>query len=49
MNGLVFWYYLATEGLKEKNLTFTSNKRSRTTLETINHILVLSEVILKDI
>ena len=49
MDGLVFGYYQVTEGLTEKDLTFTSNKRSRTTLETINHRLVLSEVILKDI
>ena len=46
IDGLGFRYYWATEGLTEKDLAFKPNAEARTTLETINHILGLSKVIL---
>lgn len=46
VDGLGFRYYWATEGLTEKDLIFKPNKEARTTIETINHILDLSQVIL---
>ncbi|PQJ78782.1 hypothetical protein [Polaribacter porphyrae] len=46
IDGLGFRYYWATEGLKEKDLAFKPNSEARTTLETIDHILGLSQVIL---
>ncbi len=46
VDGLGFRYYWATEGLTEKDLVFKPNKEARTTLETIDHILSLSQVIL---
>lgn len=45
IDGLGFRYYWATEGLQPKDLSFQPNKEARTTLETINHILDLSQVI----
>lgn len=45
IDGLGFRYYWATEGLTEKDLAFKPNAAARTTLETIDHILGLSEVI----
>jgi len=45
VDGLGFRYYWATYGLTEKDLTFKPNSESRTTLETIDHILGLSQVI----
>ena len=45
IDGLGFRYYWATEGLQSKDLSFQPNKEARTTLETINHILDLSQVI----
>lgn len=46
VDGLGFRYYWATEGLVKKDLVFKPNKESRTTLETVDHILNLSQVIL---
>mgnify|MGYP003683253831 FL=1 len=46
VDGLGFRYYWATEGLTEKDLAFKPNEEARTTLETIDHILGLSQVIL---
>ena len=46
LDGLGFRYYWATEGLTEKDLGFQPNKEARTTAETIDHILGLSQVIL---
>jgi hypothetical protein len=46
VDGLGFRYYWATEGLMEKDLAFKPNKEARTTAETIDHILGLSQVIL---
>ena len=45
VDGLGFRYYWATYGLKEKDLAFKPNNEARTTLETIDHILGLSQVI----
>ncbi|CAM1347078.1 hypothetical protein [Tenacibaculum insulae] len=46
IDGLGFRYYWATEGLLEKDLAFKPNKAARTTAETIDHILDLSQVII---
>ncbi len=46
VDGLGFRYYWATEGLTEKDLRFKPNEEARTTEETIDHILGLSQVIL---
>ena len=46
VDGLGFRYYWATEGLTEKDLAFKPNEDARTTSETIDHILGLSQVIL---
>jgi len=46
IDGLGFRYYWATEGLTEKDLAFKPNTKARTTIETIDHILGLSQVIL---
>jgi len=45
VDGLGFRYYWATEGLTQKDLAFQPNAEARTTLETIDHILGLSQVI----
>ncbi|WP_439132610.1 hypothetical protein [Polaribacter sp.] len=45
VDGLGFRYYWATEGLGEKDLAFRPNNEARTTLQTINHILGLSQVL----
>ncbi|PHR74530.1 MAG: hypothetical protein COA67_00175 [Lutibacter sp.] len=46
VDGLGFRYYWATEGLTEKDLSYRPTKEARTTEETIDHILGLSQVIL---
>ncbi len=46
VDGLGFRFYWATEGLTEKDLAFKPTDESRTTGETIDHILGLSQVIL---
>ena len=46
IDGLGFRYYWATEGLTEIDLAFKPNTAARTTGETIDHILGLSQVIL---
>ena len=46
VDGLGFRYYWATEGLTEKDLSFKPNPEARTTAETIDHILGLSQVML---
>lgn len=46
VDGLGFRFYWATYGLTEKDLAFKPNAEARTTLETIDHILGLSQVIL---
>lgn len=46
VDGLGFRYYWATEGLTAKDLAFKPNAEARTTSETIDHILGLSQVIL---
>ena len=45
IDGLGFRYYWATEGLRDENLKFKPNNEARTTEETIDHILGLSNVI----
>ncbi len=46
VDGLGFRYYWATEGLTQSDLNFKPNEEARTTEETIDHILGLSQVIL---
>ncbi|SNR15529.1 DinB family protein [Tenacibaculum jejuense] len=46
IDGLGFRYYWATEGLTEKDLAFKPTPESRTSGETIDHILGLSQVVL---
>lgn len=46
IDGLGFRYFWATEGLKRKDLDFKPNTEARSTLETIDHILNLSNTIL---
>lgn len=46
IDGLGFRYYWATEGLRAEDLAFKPSKEARTTEETIDHILGLSQVIL---
>lgn len=45
VDGLGFRYYWATFGLNEKDLAFKPNAEARSTEETIDHILGLSQVI----
>ncbi|RCS28316.1 hypothetical protein DUT90_01675 [Polaribacter sp. WD7] len=49
IDALGFRYYWATEGLTEKDLDFKPNDEARTTEETLDHILGLSQVILNAI
>lgn len=46
VDGLGFRYYWATEGLRTEDLAFKPSEEARTTEETIDHILGLSQVIL---
>jgi len=46
IDGLGFRYYWATDGLTQRDLSFKPNDEARTTEETIDHILGLSQVIL---
>ena len=45
IDGLGFRYYWATEGLRMEDLNFKPNEEARTTMETLDHILGLSYVI----
>lgn len=45
VDGLGFRFYWATYGLSEKDLKFKPNSEARTSLETIDHILGLSQMI----
>jgi len=46
VDALGFRFYWSSEGLKEKDLTFKPNDSVRTTLETIQHIYDLSNIVL---
>lgn len=46
IDGLGFRYYWATEGLRAEDLKFKPNEEARTTEQTIDHILGLTQVIL---
>lgn len=46
IDGLGFRFYWATEGLRPEDLAFRPNSEARTSEETIDHILGLSNVIL---
>ncbi|NNL16211.1 MAG: hypothetical protein HKO81_06180 [Flavobacteriaceae bacterium] len=46
IDGLGFRYYWATEGLRDKDLSYKPNEEARTTDETIDHIFRLSRTIL---
>jgi len=45
IDGLGFRYYWATEGLTAKDLAFKPNDEARTSSETIDHILELTQLI----
>ncbi len=47
IDGLGFRYYWATEGLRDEDLSFKPNDEARTSAETIDHILGLSNVVVK--
>lgn len=49
LDGLGFRYYWATEGLRSEDLSYKPSEEARTTDETLNHILGLSEVILNSL
>jgi len=49
IDGLGFRYYWATEGLREEDLKFRPNDEARTTDETLDHILGLSNTILNSL
>jgi len=46
IDGLGFRYYWATEGLRSEDLAFKPNDEARTSRETLEHILGLTNVIL---
>ncbi len=46
VDGLGFRYYWATEGLTSKDLAFKPNDEARTSEQTIDHILGLTQMIL---
>lgn len=46
VDGLGFRYFWATEGLTEKNLSFSPSDSARTLLQTIEHIYGLTNVLL---
>ena len=46
LDGLGFRYYWATQGLRKEDLIFKPSNDARTTEETIDHILQLSQIIL---
>lgn len=47
IDGLGFRYYWATEGLNEKDLAYKPSESGRSTDETLDHILGLSDFIFK--
>ncbi len=49
IDGLGFRYYWATEGLREKDLTFRPNDKARSSDETLDHIHSLSKMILNSV
>ena len=49
IDGLGFRYYWATEGLRDEDLIFRPNDEARTTDETLDHILGLSNMILNSV
>jgi hypothetical protein len=49
VDGLGFRYYWATEGLREEDLAFKPNEEARTSAETIDHILGLTNMILNSV
>lgn len=46
IDGLGFRYYWATEGLRTEDLQYRPSKMARTSQETLDHILGLSQVVL---
>jgi len=49
LDGLGFRYYWATEGLRVEDLAYKPSESGRTSAETIDHLLVLSNFILNSI
>ena len=49
IDGLGFRFYWATEGLRTQDLAFKPNNEARSTEETIDHVMGLTNVILNSI
>jgi len=49
IDGLGFRYYWATEGLRQEDLAFRPNEGARTSEETLDHILGLTNVIINSV
>ena len=49
LDGLGFRFYWATEGLRPEDLSFKPSDEARTSEQTIDHILELSEIILNSL
>lgn len=49
VDGLGFRYYWATEGLRSEDLNFKPNDESRTTEETLDHILGLTRILINSV
>ncbi|KJD34817.1 hypothetical protein PK35_02580 [Tamlana nanhaiensis] len=49
VDGLGFRYYWASEGLRAEDLSYKAAESARTSGETIDHILALTNVILKSV
>ena len=49
VDGLGFRYFWATEGLREEDLAFKPSEGARTSSETIDHILGLTNIILNSV
>ena len=45
VDGLGFRYFWATEGLTEKDLAYRPSEGARTTMETLEHISGLVEIL----
>ena len=45
VDGLGFRYYWGTEGLRKEDLSFRPGEEARSTEETIDHILILSQIL----
>lgn len=49
IDGLGFRYYWATEGLRPEDLAYKPSEDARTSVETVDHLLGLSEIIVNSV